>query len=112
MRQEYYRLLKVRETVSPARFDSESGVTLIVNPSPSGICAVDTTGAGDIFGGSAMSQFIRCNKKPADLTEEEIRRIVRFACTAASLSTETHGGITSVPDFTAVQRKMESSYGN
>ena len=66
--------------------------------SPSGIHVVDTTGAGDIFGGSAMSQFLSCGKAPADLTEEELTRIVRFACTAASLSTQKHGGITSVPE--------------
>ncbi len=66
--------------------------------SPSGIQVVDTTGAGDIFGGSAMSQFLACGKSPAELTEGELTQIVRFACTAASLSTQKHGGITSVPD--------------
>ena len=109
---EEYGVSLVYATLGPKGCYATNGKYCLTADSPSGICAVDTTGAGDIFGGSAMSQFIRCNKKPADLTEEEIRRIVRFACTAASLSTETHGGITSVPDFTAVQRKMESSYGN
>ncbi len=66
--------------------------------SPSGIQVIDTTGAGDIFGGSAMSQFLSYKKSPADLTEEELTQIVRFACTAASLSTQKHGGITSVPE--------------
>ncbi|MBR2823643.1 MAG: carbohydrate kinase [Clostridia bacterium] len=74
--------------------------------SPKGIRVVDTTGAGDIFGGSAMSQFLRIGKKPADLTEEELGRIVRFACTAASLSTQKHGGITSVPEEADVVAKM------
>ena len=64
--------------------------------SPSGIHVVDTTGAGDIFGGSAMSQFLRLNKAPEDLTVEEMTAVTRFACCAASLSTQTHGGITSV----------------
>ena len=66
--------------------------------SPSGVQVIDTTGAGDIFGGSAMSQFLQYKKSPSDLTEEELTQIVRFACTAASLSTQKHGGITSVPD--------------
>ncbi len=70
--------------------------------SPSGINVVDTTGAGDIFGGSAMSQFIQCSKSPSDLSEEDLKKIVRFACTAASLSTQKHGGITSVPDITQI----------
>ena len=57
---------------------------------------IDTTGAGDIFGGSAMSQFLRLNKAPEELTVEEMRAVTRFACCAASLSTQTHGGIVSV----------------
>ena len=65
-------------------------------PSPTGLHVIDTTGAGDIFGGSAMSQFLRLNKAPEDLTVEEMRTVTRFACCAASLSTQTHGGITSV----------------
>ena len=74
--------------------------------SPSGIHVVDTTGAGDIFGGSAMSQFLAIGKAPSDLTAEELAAIVRFACTAASLSTQKHGGITSVPSREEVLQKM------
>ncbi|WP_317321159.1 PfkB family carbohydrate kinase, partial [Subdoligranulum variabile] len=65
-------------------------------PSPTGLHVIDTTGAGDIFGGSAMSQFLRLGKAPEALTVEEMRAVTRFACCAASLSTQTHGGITSV----------------
>ena len=65
-------------------------------PSPTGLRVIDTTGAGDIFGGSAMSQFLRLGKAPEELTVEELRAITRFACCAASLSTQTHGGINSV----------------
>ena len=71
--------------------------------SPAGIHVVDTTGAGDIFGGSAMSQFLKTGKSPTDLTVEQMRTITRFACCAASLSTQTHGGITSVPAESAVR---------
>ena len=59
---------------------------------------VDTTGAGDIFGGSAMSRFLVLEKKADELTEEDLYNIVRFACTAASLSTRKHGGINSIPE--------------
>ena len=45
-------------------------------------------------------------KYPDNLTEEELRGIVRFACTAASLSTQTHGGITSVPDPADVEQRI------
>ena len=57
--------------------------------SPSGIQVIDTTRAGDIFGGSAMSQLLSFKKAPSDLTAEDLTQIVRFACTAASLSTRT-----------------------
>ena len=50
-----------------------------------------------------MSQFLKTGKAPADLTVEEMRAITRFACCAASLSTQTHGGIDSVPDTASVQ---------
>ena len=56
------------------------------------------SGAGDIFGGSAMSQFLKTGKAPDELSPEELRAITRFACCAASLSTQTHGGIDSVPE--------------
>ena len=49
-----------------------------------------------IFGGSAMSQLLRLHKAPEELTVEEMRAITRFACCAASLSTQTHGDINSV----------------
>ena len=44
----------------------------------------------------------KVGKAPAGLTEAELTQIVRFACCAASLSTQKHGGITSVPDEAAV----------
>lgn len=43
-----------------------------------------------------MSQFLKLGKAPEALTVEEMRAVTRFACCAASLSTQTHGGITSV----------------
>lgn len=59
---------------------------------------VDTTGAGDIFGGSAVSRLLRLGKAPSELTVPELEQIARFASTAASLSTETVGGIPSIPE--------------
>lgn len=71
-----------------------------------GVKVVDTTGAGDIFGGSAMFALLKTGKDPAALTADELADIARFATTAAGLSTETHGGISSVPDFAAVMSRM------
>lgn len=63
-----------------------------------GITVVDTTGAGDIFGGSAVWKLLQTGKAPEALDEAELRVIVSFACKAAGLSTTKHGGISSVPD--------------
>ena len=75
-------------------------------PGLSGISVVDTTGAGDICGGSAVSQLLKYEKAPEELNEEELRQIVRFACTAAGLSTTKPGGISSVPALETVLEKM------
>ena len=75
-------------------------------PSLAGIKVIDTTGAGDIFGGSAVSQILKTGKAPETLTEEELRYIVRFACTSAGLSTTKSGGISSVPEYEEVLSRM------
>ena len=71
-----------------------------------GIKVVDTTGAGDIFGGSAVHGILQTGKAPEDLDEAELRQIVRFACTAAGLSTTKPGGISSVPEEERVLANM------
>ena len=63
------------------------------------IQVVDTTGAGDIFGGSAVWKLLQTGKAPEVLDEAALREIVSFACTAAGLSTTKPGGISSVPDI-------------
>ena len=75
-------------------------------PALSNMDVVDTTGAGDIFGGSAVYKLLETGKAPEALEEKEIQEIVAFACTAAGLSTLKHGGISSVPDYDDVMRRM------
>ena len=75
-------------------------------PGLRGIQTVDTTGAGDIFGGSAVCRLLETGKAPETLEEAELREIVSFACTAAGLSTTRHGGIQSVPELGDVIRSM------
>lgn len=58
---------------------------------------IDTTGAGDIFGGSAVSRLLKINKAPENLNGEELTAIGSFASAAASLSTQKPGGIPSIP---------------
>lgn len=76
-------------------------------PGVTDIHVVDTTGAGDIFGGSAVNGLLELGKAPEDVTVEEMRRIAAFACTAASLSTTSLGGIFSVPERAIVEERMK-----
>lgn len=67
---------------------------------------VDTTGAGDIFGGSAMARFLDLEKDPDALTQEDLSYIGAYALMAASLSTEHSGGIPSIPEKETVLSKL------
>ena len=70
------------------------------------VSPVDTTGAGDIFGGSAVYRLMELDKPFEALTEEDLRYIGAFASTAASLSTEQSGGIPSIPQKDTVLKAM------
>lgn len=70
--------------------------------SPQNIHPADTTGAGDIFGGSALSRLLLTNKNLDELSADDLKNAAEFACAAASLSTESFGGISSVPSLKAV----------
>ncbi len=75
-------------------------------PSLSGIPVIDTTGAGDIFGGSAVWKLLQTGRWPEELEEVQLQEIVRFACTSAGLSTTHSGGISSVPDYQEVLESL------
>ena len=75
-------------------------------PGLQGLQVVDTTGAGDIFGGSALWKMLGLGVAPQNLTEVQLRDIVSFACTSASLSTTLPGGISSVHPLEEVLRRM------
>ena len=69
---------------------------------------IDTTGAGDIFGGSAVSRLLELNKAIGDLTDEDLAYIGCFATTSASLSTEHSGGIPSIQKKDVILERMKS----
>ena len=75
-------------------------------PGMSGIAVKDTTGAGDIFGGSAVWKLLELGASPEQLTQAQLREVVAFACTAAGLSTTKAGGISSVPDYETVIKNL------
>ena len=62
------------------------------------VSPIDTTGAGDIFGGSAVARLLELGKEPDALQKEDLAYIARYAATAASFSTEYSGGSPSIPD--------------
>lgn len=72
---------------------------------------IDTTGAGDIFGGSAVSRILALNVALEDLTVAQLEAVGTFAATAASLSTEKSGGIPSIPELADVMRLCEAKDG-
>lgn len=72
--------------------------------SPEGVVVKDTTGAGDIFGGSAMRCLLQKNIPIDKLTDDDLQQICTFATAAASLSTTKPGGLTSVPEREEVER--------
>ncbi len=78
-------------------------------PSPKPEKVVDTTGAGDIFSGSAMNRFLALEKKPDELNQQDLESIVSFACCAASISTQSHGGIDAVPPLEYVLDRCGAS---
>lgn len=84
----------------------DNGTARGMTPSLRDIKVLDTTGAGDIFGGSAMWKLLQTGKAPADLTEADLRDITAFACTSAGLSTTRPGGISSVPAYEEVLSRM------
>ena len=78
-------------------------------PSLSNISVLDTTGAGDIFGGSALWKLLERNKAPELLTKTELEEIVEFACTGAALSTTKYGGISSIPEYHQILERMKQN---
>lgn len=57
------------------------------------VTPVDTTGAGDIFGGTAAALIEKSGRHPRELTGKELSEIAEEACTVASLATEKQGGM-------------------
>lgn len=81
----------------------QNAVTAGKVPALQNIKVVDTTGAGDIFGGSAVWMLLKLGISPEELNEEQLTEMVTFACAAAGLSTTRPGGISSVPTLEEVR---------
>ena len=86
-----------------AYLKNKNGSTYVKCPK---VRPIDTTGAGDIFGGSAVSRLLKFGVHPAELTLEQMYAVGSFASTAASFSTEKSGGIPSIPEEETVLVKI------
>lgn len=75
-------------------------------PALKGLNVIDTCGAGDIFGGSAVWKILSLGTNPEDLSDGQLKEIVSFACTSAGLSTERSGGISSVPTMDEILKRL------
>lgn len=82
----------------------DNGAARGMEPGLQGITPIDTTGAGDIFGGCALRSLLQTGLAPEALTEASLRRLVRFANTAAGLSTTRPGGLSSVPSLDEIHQ--------
>ncbi len=67
---------------------------------------VDTTGAGDSFSGSLLSRLARFDRRPEELSREELFGAVRFANAVGSLTTTKKGGICGLPTLEEAERLL------
>ena len=103
-----YGVSLVYATQGPKGCHAANKLGCVTVETPKGIHAVDTTGAGDIFGGSAVARLLELGKAPEQLTQDDLSYIGSYALTAASLSTEHSGGIPSIPSKEAVLAAMQT----
>lgn len=101
-----YDVKLVFVTCGPKGCYYSNGLACGMVPSLQDIPVVDTTGAGDIFGGSAVYGLLQIGKAPETLSKDELVKIVTFACTAAGLSTTKSGGMSSVPSMDEVTKYL------
>ena len=76
-------------------------------PGLGNIKVVDTTGAGDIFGGSALWMLLQQDQHPGVLDQAALQKVTAFACAAAGLSTTRPGGASSVPSLEEIANAIK-----
>ena len=59
--------------------------------------AIDTTGAGDSFVGATLNKLDEIGKKVDELTEDEIKNILKFANKVGSITATKKGAMDSLP---------------
>ena len=80
-------------------------------PALAGVRPIDTTGAGDCFTGAALSRLIDLGLDGAafdfaSLGKADLAAILRFANTAAGISTERRGAIPAMPTADEIAARL------
>lgn len=75
-------------------------------PALSNIKVIDTTGCGDVFGGSALYKILEFDKDVKSYSEEDLTSVCKFATVSAGLASEKHGGIPSIPSLKDVLDRL------
>lgn len=83
-----------------------NGKVEVEMPALSGVKVVDTTGCGDIFGGSALYKILSLDKRVCDYTEKDLSEVCRFATVSAGLASQKFGGIPSIPSLDEVKENL------
>ena len=68
--------------------------------------AVDTTGAGDAFVGSILAQLVDEPTFRNHVSQETIEKVLKFANTAASITTTRAGAISSLPTREEIEHQL------
>ncbi len=84
--------------------DGANGVTYYFNDKTGFIPAIkvkaiDTTGAGDIFFGTFIYEFIKAGKVLDKIMKEDIENYIKIAVRSSGLSTTKAGAIPSIPQY-------------
>ena len=76
----------------------------IVKIDPAPATVVDTTGAGDSFTGGFLYKLTLNNKKPCELTLDEIEEYGSFAAKVAAYCIGKRGGLCSMPKLNEIEK--------
>lgn len=68
---------------------------------------VDTTGAGDSFWGGFLKCLIESEKRPEQLSLEEVANFAKYGNAVASLCVEKRGAIPAMPSVNEIQERLD-----
>ena len=108
---ERYGLTLVVQTLGPDGARCYFGGRTFDSPAERCVC-VDATAAGDAFWGGFLSSLRHQGvEKPGDVTEEKIKRALRYGNAAGGLCVQRKGAIAALPTREQVEAKLSAAVG-